>query len=155
MGGEYALALALHLCPHGTTLYGYTHAGTARMAKSAPYHYYPSWHTAFNGKQVLLADNGHLDKWDNMEISANLLMKVSQQLPSCARLHTPENLTSAFNSTAAAPNGIVPSDLLVDVLVPLYRGGAVENMSSNSTAANETVGGTAAQQSYRSQLHWS
>ena len=38
MTGAWAIALAMHLCPGGVDVYGFTHAGTASMSRGAQYH---------------------------------------------------------------------------------------------------------------------
>lgn len=40
MTGAWALALAMHACPNGVDLFGFTHAATAEMGAATPYHYY-------------------------------------------------------------------------------------------------------------------
>ena len=38
MTGAWGIALAMHLCPGGVDVYGFTHAGTASMSRGAQYH---------------------------------------------------------------------------------------------------------------------
>ena len=105
MSGAYAIAVALKLCPNGTTVYGVSHEGTFDLNnnESATYHYY---------------DERQQSAYDSLPKSASALTRFSETQNECLQLHSPSTLHSKFvlprrNATSKLTDALV-DDVLHD-----------------------------------------
>jgi len=83
MSGAYAIAIALKICPNGTTVYGVSHEDTFELNnnQSASYHYY---------------DERMQSTKDSLPKSAVALSRFSKTQGACLQLHSPSDLYSKF-----------------------------------------------------------
>jgi len=92
MSGQLGVALATMLCPKGVDVYGFTHAGSQKIAqeREVPYHYFDA--------------NAQLNaQFDSLDDSARLLSLFAEAQPGCVRLWTPSAgaLVSPFKTNVS------------------------------------------------------
>lgn len=73
MSGQWALAIAMRLCPNGTDVYGITHLRSPRPTSTSKYHY-------FDDSQPDLAA-------DNFSASIRMISSFADSTEGCLRLH--------------------------------------------------------------------
>ena len=96
MTGAWGIALAMHACPSGVDVYGYTHEGTINMSRGVPFHYY---------------DTAGLSQLDApMSATSRDLSLLAEQQPRCLRLHVPDRLETKYQPSTSR----VISDPFVD-----------------------------------------
>ena len=96
MTGGWALAAAMHLCPNGVDVFGFSHAGTLEVERGVkvPYHYYDA-----NG-----IDSGR----ESLSDFSSSLSSLARQQPCCVRLHAPANLTDEEHTPPQGASGVDP-----------------------------------------------
>jgi len=99
MSGAYAIAIALKLCPNGTTVYGVSHEGTFSLNnnESATYHYY---------------DERKQSVWDSLPSSAQALTQFANTQPTCLNLKSEGTLHSKYHVPSQSSKKV--TDSLVD-----------------------------------------
>ena len=76
MSGQWAIGLALRVCPNGVDVYGVTHSKTPLPGTETKYHY-------FNEQRM--------DGRDSLPMSAQSVSRLAKEQGSCLRLHTPHS----------------------------------------------------------------
>ena len=113
MSGAYAIALALKVCPNGTTVYGVSHEKTFDLNnnKSSTYHYY---------------DERAQSSSDSLPKSSVALSRLSATQGACLKLHSASTLYSKFDLPVNTPDIV---DTLVDDI--LHNRGGETYLSHN------------------------
>ena len=88
MTGAWAIAIAMHLCPNGVDVYGFTHAGNLWLTQYAQYHYY---------------EYNRANKVDKLSDAAQALTALAEQQPNCVRLNTPTVLVPELPCSISRP----------------------------------------------------
>ena len=94
MTGAWGIALAMHLCPRGLDVYGFTHAGGS---PHTPYHYYD--------------DKVARSLTDSLDAASVALADLARQQPRCVRVHSP---VGRFTELSTCPHTRNIVDRFVD-----------------------------------------